>query len=147
MTRSTVAGMATRSQRQPLFVVTKVLLVLVVLQCTTTTTKRLGCHSFSMPPPSTLTRESNRRHRRCYDVIFVHSPRTRTRCNLNNSGSNSNNNNNVDKGFNLLEVASGIVPQGRIVQTAKESWKFVWKVRPSVKKMPMKGQAALAPLL
>jgi hypothetical protein len=37
-----------------------------------------------------------------------------------------NNNNDVDKGFNLLEIASKIVPQGRIVQTAKESWKFVW---------------------
>jgi hypothetical protein len=35
----------------------------------------------------------------------------------------------VDKGFNLLEIASKVVPQGRIVQTAKESWKFVWKVR------------------
>ena len=35
----------------------------------------------------------------------------------------------IDKGFNLLEVASKVVPQGRIVQTAKESWKFAWKVR------------------
>jgi len=33
----------------------------------------------------------------------------------------------VDKGFNLLEVASQVVPQGRIVQTAKETWKFGWK--------------------
>jgi len=33
----------------------------------------------------------------------------------------------VDKGFNLLEIASKVVPQGRIVQTAKESWKFAWK--------------------
>jgi hypothetical protein len=33
-----------------------------------------------------------------------------------------------DKGFNLLETASSVIPQGRIVQTAKESWKFVWKV-------------------
>jgi hypothetical protein len=41
---------------------------------------------------------------------------------------NNNNNNGVDKGFNLLETASKFVPQGRIVQTAKESWKFVWKV-------------------
>ena len=37
------------------------------------------------------------------------------------------NNNRVDKGFNLLEVASAVVPQGRIVKTAKESWKFLWK--------------------
>jgi hypothetical protein len=34
----------------------------------------------------------------------------------------------LDKGFNLLEIASSVVPQGRIVQTAKESWKFAWKV-------------------
>jgi putative glutathione S-transferase len=33
----------------------------------------------------------------------------------------------LDKGFKLLEIASSVVPQGRIVQTAKESWKFVWK--------------------
>jgi putative glutathione S-transferase len=33
----------------------------------------------------------------------------------------------LDKGFNLLEIASAVVPQGRVVQTAKESWKFVWK--------------------
>ena len=33
----------------------------------------------------------------------------------------------LDKGFNLLETASKVVPQGRIVQTAKESWKFAWK--------------------
>ena len=38
------------------------------------------------------------------------------------------NNNDVDKGFNLLGIASKVVPQGRIVKTAKESWKFVWKV-------------------
>jgi hypothetical protein len=34
----------------------------------------------------------------------------------------------LDKGFNLLEIGSKVVPQGRIVQTAKESWKFIWKV-------------------
>lgn len=39
----------------------------------------------------------------------------------------SNNNDNVDKGFNLLELASGIVPQGMIVQTTKEGWKFAWQ--------------------
>jgi hypothetical protein len=33
----------------------------------------------------------------------------------------------VDKGINLLEIASKVVPQGRIVQTAKESVKFTWK--------------------
>ena len=36
-------------------------------------------------------------------------------------------NNRLDKGFNLLEIASGIVPQGAIVQTAREGWKFAWK--------------------
>ena len=35
---------------------------------------------------------------------------------------------NLDKGFNILENASKIIPQGQIVNTAKESWKFVWKV-------------------
>jgi len=35
--------------------------------------------------------------------------------------------NRLDKGFNLLEIASGIVPQGAIVQTAKEGWKFAWQ--------------------
>jgi hypothetical protein len=39
-----------------------------------------------------------------------------------------NNNDDVDKGFNILGIASKVVPQGLIVQTAKESWKFVWKV-------------------
>ena len=47
------------------------------------------------------------------------------------NNNNNNNNNNipkaVDKGFNLLELASQVVPQGRIVQTAKESWKFLWQ--------------------
>jgi len=33
----------------------------------------------------------------------------------------------IDKGFNLLENASKFVPQGRIVNTVKESWKFGWK--------------------
>ena len=37
------------------------------------------------------------------------------------------NNERLDKGFNLLEIASGVVPQGQIVNTAKESWKFVWQ--------------------
>lgn len=34
---------------------------------------------------------------------------------------------NLDKGFNLLEIASGVVPQGKIVGTVKETWKFGWK--------------------
>ena len=33
----------------------------------------------------------------------------------------------LDKGFNLLELANGVLPQGTIVQTAKEGWKFAWK--------------------
>ena len=37
------------------------------------------------------------------------------------------NSNRLDKGFNLLEIASGVVPQGAIVQTAKEGWKFAWQ--------------------
>jgi len=40
--------------------------------------------------------------------------------------SSNNNNNNIDKGFNLLEVASKVVPQGNIVKLAKFGWKFVW---------------------
>lgn len=38
-----------------------------------------------------------------------------------------NKNDRLDKGFNLLEIASNVVPQGRIVSTVKESWKFGWK--------------------
>lgn len=37
-----------------------------------------------------------------------------------------NDNNNIDKGFNLLEVASKVVPQGNIVKVAKFGWKFIW---------------------
>lgn len=33
----------------------------------------------------------------------------------------------LDKGFNLLETASQLIPQGQIVSTAKETWKFAWK--------------------
>ena len=36
--------------------------------------------------------------------------------------------NDLDKGFNILENASKIVPQGSIVSTAKTGWKFAWKV-------------------
>eukprot|EP00548_Thalassiothrix_antarctica_P013689 CAMPEP_0194179270 /NCGR_PEP_ID=MMETSP0154-20130528/12761_1 /TAXON_ID=1049557 /ORGANISM="Thalassiothrix antarctica, Strain L6-D1" /LENGTH=385 /DNA_ID=CAMNT_0038894575 /DNA_START=42 /DNA_END=1199 /DNA_ORIENTATION=- len=35
-------------------------------------------------------------------------------------------NNALDKGFNLLETASKVVPQGRIVQTAKGGLNLVW---------------------
>jgi len=35
--------------------------------------------------------------------------------------------NNLDKGFNILETASKLIPQGQIVNTAKESWKFAWR--------------------
>mmetsp|Transcript_18499 Transcript_18499/g.27953 ORF Transcript_18499/g.27953 Transcript_18499/m.27953 type:complete len:402 (-) Transcript_18499:107-1312(-) len=38
------------------------------------------------------------------------------------SGSNDN---NLDKGFNLL--GSSLIPQGLVVGTAKEGWKFAWK--------------------
>ncbi|GKZ00580.1 hypothetical protein MPSEU_001010200 [Mayamaea pseudoterrestris] len=33
----------------------------------------------------------------------------------------------LDKGFNLLELASGIVPQGTIVKTVRQGWRFVWR--------------------
>jgi putative glutathione S-transferase len=33
----------------------------------------------------------------------------------------------IDKGFNILETASKVVPQGQIVYAAKETWKFAWK--------------------
>jgi len=45
----------------------------------------------------------------------------------NNNSNNDRSNNRLDKGFGLLEFASGKVPQGLIVTTAKESWKFGWK--------------------
>jgi glutathionyl-hydroquinone reductase len=35
--------------------------------------------------------------------------------------------NPVDKGFNLLETASGLVPQGPLVTVAAESWKLAWR--------------------
>ena len=38
-----------------------------------------------------------------------------------------NGGNSVDKGFNILEKASKVIPQGSVVKTAKESWKFIWK--------------------
>ena len=37
------------------------------------------------------------------------------------------NNGGIDKGFNILEKASKVVPQVSVVKTAKESWKFIWK--------------------
>ena len=45
----------------------------------------------------------------------------------NNSNDNNDNKERVDKGFNLLELASKVVPQGQIVQTAKQSWNFLWR--------------------
>jgi hypothetical protein len=39
----------------------------------------------------------------------------------------NDNNDKIDKGFNLLGMASSIVPQGRIVSTVKETWKFAWQ--------------------
>ena len=33
----------------------------------------------------------------------------------------------VDKGWNILELTSGIVPQGPLVTIASESWKWIWK--------------------
>lgn len=33
----------------------------------------------------------------------------------------------VDKGFNLLELAGGLLPSGLLVTTVSESWKFAWK--------------------
>lgn len=48
---------------------------------------------------------------------------------LHQSNNNNNNDNNgkIDRGFNLLGIASSVVPQGRIVNTVKETWKFGWK--------------------
>jgi len=34
----------------------------------------------------------------------------------------------LDRGFNILENASKIVPQGQVVSTAKGSLNFIWKV-------------------
>ena len=38
-----------------------------------------------------------------------------------------NDNDNINKGLHLLEIASSIVPQGWIVSTVKQTWKFAWK--------------------
>ena len=43
-----------------------------------------------------------------------------------NDSAGTDGNGNIDKGFNLLEVASKVVPQGNIVKVAKFGWKFVW---------------------
>lgn len=45
----------------------------------------------------------------------------------NTANANANTNVNLDKGFNLLETASAVVPQGTIVTAVSEGWKFVWK--------------------
>jgi len=44
----------------------------------------------------------------------------------NKVGDNNDNNNNIDTGFNLLGVASKVVPQGNIVKTANFFLKFIW---------------------
>lgn len=46
---------------------------------------------------------------------------------LHSSNNNQRPQPKVDKGFNLLEIASGVVPQGKIVSGVKETWKFGWK--------------------
>ena len=33
----------------------------------------------------------------------------------------------LDKGFQILELASGVLPQGNLVTVASASWKFIWK--------------------
>ncbi len=43
-----------------------------------------------------------------------------------NDTAGTDSNSNIDKGFNLLEVASKVVPQGNIVKVAKFGWKFIW---------------------
>jgi putative glutathione S-transferase len=37
------------------------------------------------------------------------------------------NKSSVNKGLNLLELSSGIIPQGKLVTVASESWKLLWK--------------------
>ena len=43
------------------------------------------------------------------------------------SGSGGGGGGDLDKGWNLLELTSGIVPQGPLVTIASESWKWVWQ--------------------
>lgn len=90
---------------------TSVLLLLVVW---TATNPQEICYAFHPPnnPPSRISRS------------FHSSTRSQTATAL---SSNNNDNQKLDKGFNLLEVASSIVPQGKIVSGVKESWKFAWK--------------------
>ena len=40
---------------------------------------------------------------------------------------NNDNNNAPNKGFNILEKSSTLLPQGTIVSTVKQSWKFIWE--------------------
>ena len=30
------------------------------------------------------------------------------------------------KGFGILELAGGLIPQGGLVKTARAGWKFIW---------------------
>lgn len=45
----------------------------------------------------------------------------------NNNNKNNNKDDNINKGFNILGIASSIIPQGPIVTVVSESWKMIWK--------------------
>ena len=77
-----------------------------------------------VPPRDTYTSSSvsptSRKIPSIVVVLFASSSPQR-------DNNNKKKNGRLDKGFNLLELANGIVPQGAIVKTAKEGWKFAWK--------------------
>ena len=111
------------------FTVTKfVFLASLLLSLGVESKDRVVSEAFVLPPGNN-NHHTNRlcgasaQSQRQVSALFSSSP-------SNNDSSNTTINDNrggrVDKGFNLLEIASSIVPQGQIVRTAKESWKFLW---------------------
>lgn len=83
---------------------------------------KIHVHAFVVPPAS------QQRH----TIPITGESRIRDVQALKSSSGSSNDragtdgDSNIDKGFNLLEVASKVVPQGNIVKIAKFGWKFIW---------------------
>lgn len=95
------------------------------------TTLLMKADAFNVPPVPFQQTNPASPIRRPYDVASSFNTRSSIRSSRGLSSSSNNNdragsNSNVDKGFNLLEVASKVVPQGNIVKTAKFFWKFIW---------------------
>ena len=89
--------------------------LLLLLVGWTVTNPQAICSAFHPNSCSTISRS-------------FHSPtRSQTATATALSSDSNDNNQKLDKGFNLLEIASSVVPQGKIVSGVKETWKFAWK--------------------